>query len=452
MGLGKTLQVIALLLQVKKSEKGRSPSLLVVPASLVGNWRAEVEKFAPSLKIFCAHRSQVSATELDCIEEHIKGCDAVVTTYSMLRRLDGISERKWNLLVLDEAQAIKNPGSGVTKTVKGIDARVRLALTGTPVENSAGDLWSLFDFINPGLLGTSAAFAKKTKELAKDGGSGYAPLRKLVSPYILRRLKTDKSIIDDLPDKTEVRSRTGLTKGQAALYRKGVQQLAKDLADPEIEGIQRNGLVFSYLMRFKQVCDHPSLWTGSGNFLEKDSGKFTRLRSLAEEISARGEKMLVFTQFREMTAPLSSFLEEVFGRPGLVLHGGTAVSRRQKLVGQFQEPAGPPHFVISLKAGGTGLTLTAASHVVHFDRWWNPAVEDQATDRAYRIGQKRNVLVHKFVCPGTIEERIDQLIEEKRELATELLGSGAGAEKLLSAMGDEELLNFVRLDIDSAVL
>ena len=452
MGLGKTLQVIALLLQIKKVDQGKPPSLLVVPASLVGNWKAEAEKFAPSLRFFCAHRSQVSAAELDNLEEHAANCDAVVTTYSMLRRLDGIAERQWNVVVLDEAQAIKNPGSGVTKAVKALDARVRLALTGTPVENSAGDLWSLFDFINPGLLGSSAKFSQATKKLAKEGGTGYAPLRKLVSPYILRRLKTDKSIIDDLPDKTEVRTRTGLTKGQAALYRKGVQQLAKDLADPTIEGIERNGLIFSYLMQFKQICDHPSLWTGSGNFLEKDSGKFARLRALAEEIGARGEKMLVFTQFREMTGPIATFLETIFGRPGLVLHGGTAVSRRQKLVKQFQEPGGPPFFVISLKAGGTGLTLTAASHVIHFDRWWNPAVEDQATDRAYRIGQKRNVLVHKFVCPGTVEERIDQLIEDKRELATDLLGKGDGAEKLLTAMDDDELLKFVRLDIDSAVL
>jgi superfamily II DNA or RNA helicase len=446
MGLGKTIQVIALLLKIRNKKK--QPVLLVVPASLVGNWRAEIEKFAPSLDVFYAHPSQVEREALKDIENQMDRCDAVITTYSMLGRLSSLSEAHWNIVVLDEAQAIKNPRSMQTRAVKALQARQRIALTGTPVENNVGDLWSLFDFINPGLLGTAKRFSELSASLTSKSGPGYGPLRNLVSPYILRRLKTDKSIISDLPDKTEVRTNCSLTKGQAALYKKSVEQLKKDIESAE-EGIDRSGLVLSYLMRFKQICDHPALWTGSGNFGVKDSGKYKRLQSICEEIRDRGEKVLVFTQFKEMTGPLAEFLGEIFGRPGLVLHGGTAVKRRQKLVTEFQKETGPPFFVISLKAGGTGLNLTAASHVIHFDRWWNPAVENQATDRAFRIGQKRNVLVHKFVCAGTIEEKIDVLISEKQELADEILGTGA--ERKLTSMSNAELLEFVRLDIDSAV-
>ena len=325
----------------------------------------------------------------------------------------------------------------------------RIALTGTPIENSAADLWSLFDFLNPGLLGKAAEFGRMIKEWSKGGGHGYGNLRKLVSPYILRRLKTDKSVISDLPEKTELRTECPLTKGQAALYQRSVKEMAAQLKMAKLQPIQRAGLVLNYLMRFKQICNHPALWTGSGNFGEADSGKYRRLRDLCSEIGSRGEKVLVFTQFKEMTGPLADFLAAVFGRSGLILHGETAVNRRQELVEEFQRDSGPPFFVISLKAGGTGLNLTAASHVVHFDRWWNPAVEDQATDRAFRIGQKRNVLVHKFVCAGTIEERIDSLIAEKRELADAILGKGA--EKLLTEMGDDELLDFVGLDLNRAV-
>lgn len=443
MGLGKTIQVIALLLSTK-AKKG-APSLLVVPASLVGNWKAEFERFAPSLRVFYAHPSQCSRSLLQNLSTSIAGHDAVVTTYSMLGRLEGVEQAAWDYFVLDEAQAIKNPRTAQTRRVKAIGARAKIALTGTPVENSAADLWSLFDFLNPGLLGTSSAFAEALKS-----ENSYPKVRQLVAPYILRRLKVDKSIIGDLPDKTEVRTDCPLTKGQAALYGKSVQSLKKELANQDLEPIERAGLVLTYLMRFKQICNHPALWTGSGNFTFKDSGKYRRLEAIASQAAARGEKMLVFTQFREMTAALSEFLATVFGRGGLLLHGGTSVKRRPKLVEQFQHETGPPFFVISLKAGGTGLNLTAASHVVHFDRWWNPAVEDQATDRAYRIGQKRNVLVHKFVCRGTIEEKIDALIEDKRGLAQELLGA-SGAEKMLTEMDDRELLDLVKLNIDKAV-
>lgn len=443
MGLGKTIQVIALLTAARS--KKRPPSLLVVPASLVGNWKAEFEKFAPTLKIFYAHPSQTDRGLLKDVAKSSQDHHAVVTTYSMLGRLAGVDDLTWDHLVLDEAQAIKNPRTAQTRRVKAIQARAKVALTGTPVENSAADLWSLFDFLNPGLLGTSSQFAQVLKR-----DDAYGKVRELVSPYILRRLKVDKSVIGDLPDKVELRTDCALTKGQAAMYRKSVESLKKELARDDLEGFERAGLVLMYLMRFKQICNHPALWTGSGNFTPKDSGKFRRLGAIASEIAARGEKLLVFTQFREMTAPISEFLSESFGRGGLVLHGGTSVKRRPKLVDQFQSDTGPPFFVISLKAGGTGLNLTAASHVVHFDRWWNPAVEDQATDRAFRIGQQRNVLVHKFVCRGTIEEKIDAIIQDKRGLASELLES-TGTEKLLTQMGNDELLDLVSLNIDKAV-
>jgi SNF2 family DNA or RNA helicase len=310
------------------------------------------------------------------------------------------------------------------------------------VENRLGDLWSIFDFLNPGLLGSAKAFSAFTRRLLQQQNS-YAPLRALVRPYILRRLKTDKSVIADLPDKTEVKAFCSLTRVQAALYHQAVSDLEAELG--RAAGIRRRGVVLASLMRLKQICNHPSHWLGDGSWNEADSGKLARLREIAEIIAAKQEKMLVFTQFRDVAAPLAAFLGSVFGRPGLVLHGGTAVGRRQPLVRQFQEDERVPFFVISLKAGGAGLNLTAASHVVHFDRWWNPAVENQATDRAFRIGQTRNVLVHKFVCRGTVEERIDRLIDSKRQLSQDLLEGGG--ELLLTEMHDDELLKLVALDV-----
>jgi SNF2 family DNA or RNA helicase len=350
--------------------------------------------------------------------------------------------------VLDEAQAIKNPGAKQTRAVKKLKASARLALTGTPVENRLGDLWSIFDFINPGLLGTSKEFTVFAKRLADRGHGAYGPLRELVRPYILRRLKTDRTVISDLPDKTEIKAYCALSRTQAALYEQAVKDLAAQLKSAE-EGIQRKGLVLAFLMRFKQICNHPSQWLGDGAWRETDSGKWPRLRDIAEVVASRQEKMLVFTQFREVIDPLAAFLASVFGRPGLVLHGETQVRKRQALVRQFQEDETTGFFILSLKAGGSGLNLTAASHVVHFDRWWNPAVENQATDRAFRIGQTKNVLVHKFVCRGTVEEKIDGLIESKRHLSEELLA--AGDELLLTEMKDDELLRLVALDMNKAL-
>jgi len=300
---------------------------------------------------------------------------------------------------------------------------------------------------NPGLLGSAAEFGRHTKALSSSGC--YGPLRSLVAPYVLRRLKTDRSVIDDLPDKTEVKAYCHLSRKQAALYKKAVDELAAALEADAADGIQRRGLVLAFLLRFKQICNHPSHWLGDGGWEPARSGKLLRLGEICEEVASRGRKVLVFTQFRQVTAPLAEFLATVFGRPGLVLHGGTPVRKRASLVDDFQSETGPPFMVLSLKAGGTGLNLTAASHVVHFDRWWNPAVEDQATDRAFRIGQKRNVLVHKFICTGTIEERVDELIESKKHLSREVLA--AGSEPPLTELSDDELMDLVALDITRAV-
>ncbi len=445
MGLGKTIQVLSLLLVLKREQPGAYPSLLVAPASLLANWASEAERFAPGLQILIAHPSVMPAGEIRALNATLlKKYDLVITSYGSLVRFEVLEGMQWRIAVIDEAQAIKNPGAKQTRQVKKLKAQTRIALTGTPVENRLSDLWSIFDFTHPGLLGSGKDFTNFTKRMAQT--EHFGPLRSLVRPYILRRLKTDKSVISDLPDKTEIKAWCHLSPSQAAIYQRAVKELAAALNDTE--GIARKGLVLSYLMRFKQICNHPSQWLGDGAWGAHDSGKFERLRELGESIAAKQDKVLVFTQFRETTAPLAAFLGSIFGREGLVLHGGTPVGKRRDLVKRFQEDELVPFFVLSLKAGGVGLNLTAASHVIHFDRWWNPAVENQATDRAFRIGQKKNVLVHKFVCRGTIEERIDQLIESKQQLVKDVLEGGA--ELLLTEMSDRELLDLVKLDIHAA--
>jgi non-specific serine/threonine protein kinase len=452
MGLGKTIQVLSLLLMLK-NEAGdkRKPCLLVAPASLLANWASEIARFAPSLKARVAHPSAAPAEKLNADNpadaDMLADVDLVITSYGFLARSPWLGTAPWQLVVLDEAQAIKNPAAKQTKMVKQLRADTRIALTGTPIENRLGDLWSIFDFINPGLLGSSKQFSSFVKGLADRPQGTYGPLRELVRPYILRRLKTDKNVITDLPDKTEVKAFCALSRKQAALYQQTVEELARRLED--VDGIERRGMVLAFLMRLKQICNHPSQWIGDGAWAEKDSGKFARLRDIVEVIAARQEKALIFTQFRETTAPLAAFLGSVFGRAGLVLHGETEIRKRKELVRQFQEDENIPFFVLSLKAGGAGLNLTAASHVIHFDRWWNPAVENQATDRAFRIGQTRNVLVHKFICRGTVEDKIDQLIESKEQLAGDLLGGGS--EMALTEMKDEELLRLVALDLSAAM-
>jgi non-specific serine/threonine protein kinase len=450
MGLGKTIQVLALLLVLRRSRgKAARPSLLVAPASLLANWAAEIERFAPSLRVLIAHGSSLSRSELEALGPARLGeLDLVITSYGSLQRLPCLTTCPWELVVLDEAQAIKNPGARQTRATKALTARARVALTGTPIENRLGDLWSIFDFLNPGLLGSAKQFTGYTRQLAARPENPYGPLRELLRPYVLRRLKTDRSIITDLPAKTELKAYCPLSRRQVALYQQAVEELRQGLDKVE-EGIQRRGLVLAFLVRFKQICNHPSHWLGDGTWTEADSGKWGRLRELTEVIASRQEKVLVFSQFREICAPLAAHLGDIFGRPGLVLHGDTAVKKRKDLVQRFQEDDAVPFFVLSLRAGGAGLNLTAASHVIHFDRWWNPAVENQATDRAFRIGQTRNVLVHKFVCRGTVEDRIDALIESKKQLSDQLLE--AGAELDLGAMKDEELLRLVTLDLAAAM-
>ncbi len=425
-----------------------APSLLVAPASLLANWTAEIDKFAPDLRARIVHPSAMTADQIRRFTpDDAAGLDLVITSYGTLLRLPVLGSIPWRLLILDEAQAIKNPNARQTRAARALTAKARIALTGTPVENRLGDLWSIFDVINPGLLGSARQFARYAKNLADRPHNPYGPLRALVRPYILRRMKTDRSVIADLPDKTEVKALCQLSRRQAALYAQAVEETAETLK--AADGIARKGLVLALLMRLKQICNHPAHWLGGADWPEADSGKFARLREIAEVVAARQEKLLVFTQFREATAPLSAFLGGIFGRPGLVLHGETPVRSRAALVRRFQEDETVPFFVLTLKAGGAGLTLTAASHVVHFDRWWNPAVENQATDRAFRLGQKRNVLVHKFVCRGTLEDKIDALIDSKRAVSDALLAGPA--EVSLTELSNEALLKLVALDLGAVM-
>ena len=451
MGLGKTVQVIALLLMLRREARSggsgqHRPALLVIPASLIGNWKSECARFAPDLKLLVAHASEPSGVPTSS-PIGLDRLDLVVTTYGMVARQEWLKATEWGLVVLDEAQAIKNPSARQTHAVKSLRSLHRLALTGTPVENRLMDLWSLFDFLDQGLLGSARDFVRLTTAEGGAAAEVYARIRSLVKPYLLRRLKTDRRIITDLPDKQEMKVFCGLRKTQAVLYQRSVEELARLIRD--IDGMRRRGAILAFLLRFKQICNHPSQWTGDGSYDPAESGKFSRLLELCEEIASRQEKALVFTQFKEMTAVLAGAMEKVFGGHGLILDGDTPVKKRKDLVDAFQSEDGPPFFVLSLKAGGTGLNLTAASHVIHFDRWWNPAVENQATDRAFRIGQKKNVLVHKFICQGTVEEKIDALLESKQGMSDEVLKDGA--EGVLTEMDNEELMRFVSMDRTAAI-
>ncbi|MFC0033432.1 DEAD/DEAH box helicase [Micromonospora chaiyaphumensis] len=420
MGLGKTVQLLALL---AGDPPAAGATLLVCPMSLVGNWQREAAKFAPDLRIHVHHGAERARGEAFAAAVH--GADLVLTTYSVAARdayeLAGID---WHRVVVDEAQAIKNASTRQAEAVRSLPARHRIAVTGTPVENRLADLWSIMQFANPGLLGPAATFRKKFAEpIERHGDAEVAErLRRITGPFVLRRLKTDPTIITDLPEKLEMEVLCNLTAEQAALYRAVVDDMMAKIESSD--GIERRGLVLATMTRLKQVCNHPAQLLHDGSALPGRSGKLERLEEIVDEVLAAGEKALLFTQYAEFGGMLRGHLSARTGREVLLLHGGVGKAERDAMVTRFQSPAGPPLFVLSLKAGGTGLTLTAANHVVHVDRWWNPAVEDQATDRAFRIGQRRRVQVRKFVCAGTVEEKVAAMIADKRSLAQRVVGSG----------------------------
>lgn len=436
MGLGKTLQVLTYLEKLRKKD-GNARVLLVVPASLLGNWQKEAEKFVPDMDLAVLHGGGAAALGRRVKENPVF---LNITTYRMVSRIKELRETEWSCIILDEAQAIKNPGTKQTKEIKRLSGRMRIAMTGTPIENDLTNLWSLFDFLNKGLMGTSMEFRSFCKQL-KDNPENYAKLKSMVAPFMLRRLKTDKRIIKDLPEKIETIDYAGLSKKQVVLYRKVVDDMEERVA--EADGIERCGIVLSTIVKLKQICNHPDQYLGQQTFAEEDSGKFAMLREICETIYEKRERVLVFTQFREIIDQLAGFLREIFHADGYVLHGGTPVASRGKIVEAFQGETYVPFIVLSVKAGGTGLNLTKANHVIHFDRWWNPAVENQATDRAFRIGQKKNVMVHKLVCQKTIEEKIDMVIESKKELAENVIGSGG--ESWITELGNDELMSLLRL-------
>jgi non-specific serine/threonine protein kinase len=447
MGLGKTVQVLAFLHIVKSGlKKSVSPhraSLLVIPASLISNWVNEISRFAPGIKYFVAHPSANSNTRTVATDKKsLNTFDLVITTYALVQKYTWLQTYSWNYVILDEAQAIKNPATKQARAVKSLSCRNRIIMTGTPIENRLSDLWSLFDFLNPGLLGNINEFKTFSKKLSRNP-SGYSRLRKLIRPYILRRLKTDKTVISDLPEKIEMRTYAALSKKQILLYKNLTLEIKETIA--QTDGIQRKGIILSSLMKFKQLCNHPDQYLGSSGYGEEESGKFVRLREICETIYEKREKVLVFTQFKEITQPLAEFLSGIFQHEGLILHGSIPVGKRKKTIEKFQSPAYVPFMVLSLKAGGIGLNLTEANHVIHFDRWWNPAVENQATDRAFRIGQKKNVVVHKFLTKGTVEERIDMMLQEKTRLSQDVIA--AAGESWITEMKDDQLLDLFKLTL-----
>jgi SNF2 family DNA or RNA helicase len=426
MGLGKTAQTLSLLLAERTGAQGADPvlpTLLICPMSLVSNWQKEAERFAPSLRVYIHHGG--TRKRDDEFLAAIAEADLVITTYgTALRDLPALRDIAWGRVVCDEAQAIKNSGTRQSQAVRAIPARTRLALTGTPVENHLAELWSIMEFCNPGLLGPAKRFRRRFQEPieVRQDADATAALKRATGPFVLRRLKTDRSIISDLPEKNEMKVWCTLTGEQATLYQGVVEDMLAVIADSE--GIQRRGNVLSAMTKLKQVCNHPAHLLKDGSRLPGRSGKLARLEELAEEIIEDGDKALIFTQYSEFGAMLQPYLAAHLDRPVLWLHGGLTKAKRDELVHRFQNDDEPMLFLLSLKAAGTGLNLTAANHVVHFDRWWNPAVEDQATDRAFRIGQSRNVQVRKFICTGTLEEKIDAMIERKKTLASSVVGTG----------------------------
>ena len=455
MGLGKTIQLLSLV-SAEAAGSGRpdgadglhgsGPTLLVCPMSLVGNWQREAARFTPDLRVHVHHGAD--RLDGDSLVSALAGADLVITTYGVATRDQAaLGQVNWARVVCDEAQNIKNHATKSARAVRALPAAARIALTGTPVENRLSELWSILDFTNPGLLGPAERFRERYAVPIERHGSPEATqaLKRLTQPFVLRRLKTDKTIISDLPDKQEMKVFCNLTSEQASLYQATVTDMLSRIEEAE-DDISRRGLVLATMAKLKQVCNHPAHLLGDGSRLPGRSGKLARLEEICDEIVAEGDKALCFTQYAEFGRMLQPHLAARLGCPVLFLHGGTTKKQRDAMVETFGELDEPALFLLSLKAGGTGLNLTAASHVIHVDRWWNPAVEDQATDRAFRIGQRRNVQVRKFVCVGTLEERIDAMIEEKKALAEQIVGTGEG---WLTELSTEDLRSVLTLSADA---
>ena len=440
MGLGKTISTLSLLLSERESGT-HNPTLLVCPMSLIGNWQKEAARFAPSLRVYVHHGGTRRREEE--LAPAVREADLVITTYgTTLRDLGALASLEWGRVVCDEAQAIKNSSAQQSRAVRSIPARTRLALTGTPVENHLSELWSIMEFCNPGLLGPAKRFRRRYQdpiETRRDADATDA-LKRATGPFVLRRLKTDRSIISDLPEKLEMKVWCTLTEEQAKLYKAVVNDMLGRIDGSA--GIERRGNVLATMTRLKQVCNHPAHLLKDGSRLAGRSGKLARLEELAEEILDEGDKALVFTQYTEFGSLLQPYLAAHLDRPVLWLHGGLPKKRRDALVERFQDDDEPMLFLLSLKAAGTGLNLTAANHVIHVDRWWNPAVENQATDRAFRIGQTKNVQVRKFICVDTLEERIDEMIERKKALAESVVGTG---EDWITNLSTEQLRELFQL-------
>jgi SNF2 family DNA or RNA helicase len=443
MGLGKTIQLLSLV----AGQPGGRPTLLVCPMSLVGNWQREAARFTPDLRVHVHHGAdRLDGESLAALLA--EGADLVITTYGVATRDQAaLGQVNWARVVCDEAQTIKNHATKQARAVRALPATARIALTGTPVENRLSELWSIMDFTNPGLLGPAERFRERYAVPIERHGSPEATqaLKRLTQPFMLRRLKTDKTIISDLPDKLQMKVWCNLTAEQASLYQATVTDMLSRIEEAT-DDISRRGLVLATMAKLKQVCNHPAHLLGDGSRLSGRSGKLARLEEICDEIVAEGDKALCFTQYAEFGRMLQPHLAARLGCPVLFLHGGTTKKQRDAMVAGFAELEEPALFLLSLKAGGTGLNLTAANHVIHVDRWWNPAVEDQATDRAFRIGQRRNVQVRAFVCVGTLEERIDAMIEEKKALAEQIVGTGEG---WLTELSTEDLRSVLTLSADA---
>ena len=442
MGLGKTVQTLAAL-QLDRQQGNDRPNLLVCPTSVINNWQREAARFTPDLPVLPHHGP--SRRGGAAFRSQADGHHLVITSYGTMNRDRGLlGSVPWRAVILDEAQNIKNPASQQARTAQGLPADYRIALTGTPVENHVGDLWSIMQFLNPGLLGSQAEFKRNYFQpiQADRDGAAAARLQKATGPFILRRLKTDRSIIDDLPDKSETKQYCNLTREQATLYQAVLREAETRLESAE--GMKRRGSILDTLTRLKQACNHPRQLLGDNSAITGRSGKLARLQEILDEALPAGDRVLLFSQFAEMGAILQQHVQETYGLETPFLHGGVTRKQRDRMVERFQnDPDGPQVFVLSLKAGGSGLNLPRANHVVHYDRWWNPAVENQATDRAFRIGQTRDVHVHKLICAGTLEDRIDLMIEIKRETADQVVGTTS--ERWLTELSNAELRDVLAL-------